>query len=237
MEFPAASPHVVAVGGTRLHLSTKGTWASETVWNGLGAGGGGCSTVFGAPSWQAALAGWSGVGCAGERAVADIAADADPYTGVAVADSLDPECEYGGQHWCTLGGTSLASPLIAAVFALAGGSHGVEYPAETLYANAPPEGGIAARRDRGLQRRMHPALTNPPACRAARSLQEAADCGEQAICLSGSGYDGPTGLGSPDGIAAFKPSGRRRGRKPQGRRRRKAKRRRTAVLGRRLTAR
>ena len=36
-------------------------------------------------------------------------------------------------HWCTIGGTSLASPLIAAVFALAGGAHGVAYPAQTLY--------------------------------------------------------------------------------------------------------
>ncbi len=39
-------------------------------------------------------------------------------------------------HWCTIGGTSLASPLIASVFALAGGAQGVEYPARTLYENA-----------------------------------------------------------------------------------------------------
>ena len=72
-----------------------------------------------------------------------MSADADPYTGVAVSDSTSPECETSyteGKtkhvlHWCTLGGTSLASPLIASVFALAGGAGGVSYPASTLYAN------------------------------------------------------------------------------------------------------
>ena len=140
VEYPASSPHVVAVGGTRLSLTGAGAWSSESVWNGDGAGGGGCSTIFKAPSWQRALSDWSAVGCAGKRAVADVAADADPYTGVAVEDSTSPACEYtyAGhvQHWCTLGGTSLSSPLIAAVFALAGGSGGVDYAASSLYANA-----------------------------------------------------------------------------------------------------
>ena len=83
-------------------------------------------------------------GAPGTRAVADISADADPYTGVAVSDSTSAECETSyteGKtkhvlHWCTLGGTSLASPIVASVFALAGGSGGVSYPASTLYANA-----------------------------------------------------------------------------------------------------
>ena len=70
---------------------------------------------------------WSGVGCGAKRAVADVSADADPYTGLAVHDT-SPECEYQYEeakvkhvlYWCTIGGTSVASPLIASVFALAG---------------------------------------------------------------------------------------------------------------------
>src|SRR5579871_2915127 len=50
-QYPASSPHVVSVGGTRLSWNVFGEWLSETVWNGLGAGGGGCSEVFQAPLW------------------------------------------------------------------------------------------------------------------------------------------------------------------------------------------
>jgi hypothetical protein len=141
--YPASSPNVVAVGGTRLELNEEATARqSETVWNdggqaegvleGAGASGGGCSEVFTAPSWQKAVPDWSFVGCAADRAVADISADADPYTGVAVYDSTETEGEKG---WAMIGGTSVASPIIAAAFALAGGAQGVEYPARTLYEN------------------------------------------------------------------------------------------------------
>jgi subtilase family serine protease len=81
-DYPASSPHVVAVGGTHLSL-TAGAWQEETVWNGAGAGagGGGCATKLTAPAWQQSLADWSSVGCGSRRAVADVSADADPYSG------------------------------------------------------------------------------------------------------------------------------------------------------------
>ncbi len=84
-DYPASSPHVVAVGGTRLQgpLGPGGTWAGETVWNGDGAGGGGCSVELAAPLWQQSTSDWESVGCGEHRAVADVSADADPYTGVA----------------------------------------------------------------------------------------------------------------------------------------------------------
>ena len=76
--YPASSPHVIAVGGTRLTLSAAKTWESETVWNdggssggkleGSGADGGGCSGRFGAPAWQLALPNWAAVGCGAMRA-------------------------------------------------------------------------------------------------------------------------------------------------------------------------
>jgi hypothetical protein len=213
VNFPSSSPHVVAVGGTRLTLGTGGTWSSEAVWNGDHATGGGCSTVFTAQPWQQSLSDWSAVGCSTKRAVADVSADADPYTGVAVHDT-SPECEYVYEeakvkhvlNWCTIGGTSLSSPVIASVFALAGGANGVAYPASTLYS-----------RDLSAPESLHDvtsgsngACSKPflegglSACTATEEAE--ASCSSRAICLSRSGYDGPTGLGTPNGIAAFSTS-------------------------------
>ena len=79
--YPAASPHVVAVGGTRLTLGAESKWSNETVWNGSGASGGGCSVQFTAPAWQQSLSNWSSIGCSNKRVVADVAADADPHSG------------------------------------------------------------------------------------------------------------------------------------------------------------
>ena len=142
---------MVAVGGTKLTLSEAGARQSETVWNedpdpsggNEGAAGGGCSEQFAAPLWQREVPDWASVGCGtglSKRAVADVAADADPYTGVAVYDSVPYEEEAGRKHtkmlnWVPIGGTSVASPIVASMFALAGGSHGVEYPAQTLYSH------------------------------------------------------------------------------------------------------
>ena len=215
VEFPAASPHVVAVGGTRLKLGPGSIWEGETVWNGDGAGGGGCSTIFPAPSWQLSLPDWSSVGCSTARAVADVSADADPYTGVAVSDSTSPECETSyteGKtkhvlHWCTLGGTSLASPLIASVFALAGGAGGVSYPASTLYANVaatPKDLHDVTSGSNGACAQPFNGSTGVSGCTVE---EEAADCASHLICLAATGYDGPTGLGTPDGLAAFEASG------------------------------
>jgi len=211
-DYPAASPHVVAVGGTRLQgpLGPGETWAGETVWNGDGAGGGGCSVRLTAPPWQQSTSGWESVGCGKHRAVADISADADPYTGVAVYDS-GFECEYEPHvviHWCPIGGTSLASPLIASVFALAGGANGVAYPAQTLYENETED--PATLHD--VVSGSNGECTKPfneegldGGTSGCTVSEEAAQCSGQPICTAGPGYDGPTGVGTPDGITAFKP--------------------------------
>jgi hypothetical protein len=222
-DYPASSPHVVAVGGTRL-LQSHGTWEGETVWNdggqntkgeieGAGAGGSGCSVELAAPIWQRSTSDWESVGCGEHRAVADISADADPYTGIAMYDST-AECEYeeGGKTlkgpWCTIGGTSLASPLVASVFALAGGSHGVEYPAQTLYEN------LAASPSS-----LHDVLTGSNGeclkpfepnnglsrCTPEEEAISSKCSAPELICLAGPGYDGPSGVGTPNGIVAFQP--------------------------------
>jgi len=212
--FPASSPSVVAVGGTRLSLEPNSTWAGETVWNGDGAGGGGCSAVFEAQPWQQKVSDWSSVECGDKRAVADVAADADPYTGVAVRDS-SPSCqttyEEGGKEehlpgWCTIGGTSLASPIIASVYALAGGAGETPYPARTLYESQKQSPGSlhdVVEGSNGECGKPFEIETGLSGCTA--SEEAAASCSSHLICLAGTGYDGPSGVGTPNGIAAFQP--------------------------------
>ena len=85
------------------------------MWSGSGSG---CSAYATAQPWQTSDPKWSLTGCGTKRGIADVAADADPNTGASVYDTT----KYQGQSgWFTVGGTSLSAPLIAAVYALAGG--------------------------------------------------------------------------------------------------------------------
>jgi Subtilase family len=201
-DFPATSPDVVAVGGTHLLLDAhEGSWAEETVWNGDGATGGGCSNLFTAPSWQPS----SAVGCGSRRAVADVAADGDPYTGVAVYDSTPDPSENDETGWSTIGGTSVASPIIASAYALAGGAHGVAYPAETLYANllASPASLHDVTSGSNGECHIHYLSDGTSGCTIAA---EATQCSGDFICKATTGFDGPSGVGSPDGLGAFTPT-------------------------------
>lgn len=208
-DYPASSPHVVAVGGTKL-TQENGIRVRETAWNedpdpsgeNSGAGGGGCSAYFTAQEWQKAVPDWSQVGCGSKRAVADVAADGDPYTGVLVYDSAESE-----DSFIVIGGTSVASPIIAAAFALGGGAQGVAYPAQTLYSHL----GTAGLYDvlEGGNGRCHDVYSG--SCSGSMSPSSGLypfDCGSGVlICNTGPGYDGPTGVGTPYGICAFQPLG------------------------------
>ncbi|HET9163265.1 MAG TPA: IPT/TIG domain-containing protein [Solirubrobacterales bacterium] len=198
--YPASSPDVVAVGGTRLTVS-GGARSAERVWNdgstlgtSYGAGGGGCSEHPLAPEWQQDVAGWAQVGCGSKRAAADVAADADPYTGIAV---------YRDGSWSTVGGTSLASPIVAATYALAGGTGGLDYPARTLYSHL----GSAALFDvtEGSNGECAKAFDEVNGTAGCSTEEEEEDCAKQLICRADAGYDGPTGVGTPEGLAAFAP--------------------------------
>ena len=171
VEFPAASNHVVAVGGTSLARDSSARGWTESAWSGSGSG---CSSYFSKPSWQA------DPGCS-TRTVTDVAAVADPRTGVAVYDSYGST---GGANWYVFGGTSVASPIIASVFALAGNATSVDYPARLLYASAS-----------GLFDVTSGSNGN---CAAAKKLKRVA-----YLCTAGAGYDGPTGLGTPNGTGSF----------------------------------
>jgi subtilase family serine protease len=107
--YPSADPHVISVGGTTLTKS--GSTINETVWSG---GGGGCSLYETANTSQANFSEYAQTGCAGKRATPDLAAIADPTTGVYVFDTYPYQGKTG--IW-QVGGTSLASPVTAAMAA------------------------------------------------------------------------------------------------------------------------
>ena len=202
---------MVSVGGTRLE-DVAGTWTS-TVWNGEGIGqergatGGGCSEHYEAPYWQLELPDWSQVGCSGKRAVADISAVADPFTGVAIYDSTPDEA---GQppYWEPLGGTSVASPIIAAMFALAGGAgHEVDYPARTLYENAALKPASVTDVVSGSNGSCKKGGLEPGGLPRCSVVELGESCEGEAICVAGPQYDGPSGLGTPDGLGLFEPTG------------------------------
>jgi IPT/TIG domain len=172
--FPADSPDVVAVGGTTLADQSE-TWAS-TVW---AEGGSGCSQIFSAPSWQSALASFSATGCREGRSIADVAAIGNPNTGVDIYDST-PEAPGAPTGWAVYGGTSVSSPIIAAEFALAGGSRGVAFPAATLYSHL------------GEDEALYDVVSGSNG-----------SCAGASSCQAGVGYDGPSGVGSPIGLNAF----------------------------------
>lgn len=207
-DYPASSPHVISVGGTTLTLDASGAWQSESAWNSQGAGGSGCSGALQAPPWQLHVGDWAQVGCGQHRANADVAADADPTSGVNVYDSIPYPYEEAGKklstvlHWAPIGGTSVASPIIASMVALAGGAHGVAYPAQTLYSHlaSPLLHDVTAGGNGQCDAEY-------VSCEGSISPLSPLDCGASAwICNASAGYDGPTGVGTPNGIGAFKPN-------------------------------
>jgi kumamolisin len=113
VDFPASSPHVLACGGTTLEANGANI-VSETVWNETanneGATGGGVSTVFALPSWQANSNVPASSTSTGGRGVPDVAGDADPSTGYTI--------RVDGQTM-VIGGTSAVAPLWAGLIAVA----------------------------------------------------------------------------------------------------------------------
>jgi kumamolisin len=105
--WPAVSPNVIAVGGTTISRSkSTGNYISQSAWT---SGGGGPSKYEGRPSYQSSIS--NIVGSA--RGTPDVAAVADPKTGVWIYDSA-------GGGWMVVGGTSVASPVMAGITNLRG---------------------------------------------------------------------------------------------------------------------
>ena len=176
--WPQNLPWVTSVGGTSLFATnTAGTTFSQTAWSGAGSG---CETdlpaAIGQPTAVSAF-------CAGHRSASDISADADPATGPAVYDTYAP---FSGSplNWFVVGGTSASSPFIAGLYARGGHTSQVIGP-NTLY-TAPKKDFIDVKIGQ-----------NAPA-NACQSVSAPVQ-----LCQSGTGWDGPTGLGSPNGLGAF----------------------------------
>jgi hypothetical protein len=135
----------------------------------------GCSFYVNAPSWQAKDA--RAVGCGPKRANADIAAVASPGAIVHITGAGTP-----GGPWYVAEGTSLAAPVIAGAIGLAGSVGSRE--AQMLY-----------NRARTHPKDFHDIVSGRNGDSFCPSL----------ICKAGRGYDGPSGLGTPNGLAAFRP--------------------------------
>jgi Subtilase family len=175
-QWPASSRFVTAVGGTTLRPALTARGWTERAWSGAGSG---CSRYEPKPSWQ------HDAGCS-RRTIADVAAVADPATGLGVYDTYN-SCALallcntligsglakGLNGWAVIGGTSLSAPIIAAVYALAGNRKGAAY----AYSHRSALYDVVAG-------------TN-------------GTCGGMYLCTARPGYDGPTGLGTPMGLGAF----------------------------------
>src|SRR5262249_34496518 len=107
---------------------------------------------------------WQHDGGCNQRTVGDVAADADPNTGGGVRYN---------NNWYIFGGTSVASPIVSAVYALAGGS--VTYGSDPYHSNSLFDVSSGSN----------------------------GSCAGSYLCTGTVGYDGPTGLGTPNGVAAF----------------------------------
>ncbi len=160
---PAVFQSVVAVGGTVL--SKSGSTYHETVWNGAGAG---CSLIA-KPSWQ------KDPSCT-KRTITDVSA---------VAWQVAEYDTYGYSGWFTVGGTSVATPLNAAVFGLAGNASTQSDPSGFWKATQ-------ATRKANLN-----------------TITSGSDgsCGGKYLCTAGTHqyktYSGPAGWGTPDGIGLY----------------------------------
>jgi hypothetical protein len=172
VNYPSASQYVTAVGGTTLTKDTSVArgW-DETVWGSSAGGegtGSGCSQFEPKPSWQDVT-----TGCT-NRATADVSADANPASGLAIYDTS------GEGGWLQVGGTSLSSPLTAATYALAGTPKPGTYPDSYPYQDAHRSSDLF-------------------------DITSGANgtCAPKLLCTAGRGWDGPTGLGTPDGVHAY----------------------------------
>jgi subtilase family serine protease len=125
VSYPATDPSVISVGGVNSPLDDSGRltgpltgWglatqlASIDAGEGAGGSGGGCSAYFAIPAYESGVT----LPCSGKRPQPDVALDADTNTGVAV--DIDADSTLGGRLIVPIGGTSVSSPEMAAMWAL-----------------------------------------------------------------------------------------------------------------------
>jgi len=167
--YPAYSPNVVAVGGTTIQLGPGAAYGGETGWSGSGGGSSGSSTgtpIEPEPAYQ------QSVQNSGARQIPDVSMDADPASGVPVRDSYD----FGAAApWAKFGGTSLATPMWAALVAIAD----------------------QGRASAGMSSLDGPTQTLPILYSLPQADFHDITSGSNGDFSAGPGYDQVTGLGSP----------------------------------------
>ncbi|WP_369394638.1 S8 family serine peptidase [Streptomyces sp. CG1] len=160
-QYPAASPYVTAVGGTTLTRAYGRRGFAESAWNGTGCG---CSLFEPKPAFQHDTI------CPNSRAIADVSAVADIATGPAVyTTSPTPN---GATGWVVAGGTSVSTPLVAGMYALADNPAPGPFPNSYPYARPQDFFDITT--------------------------------GSAGAFSAMPGYDTPTGIGTPNGIAGLR---------------------------------
>jgi len=182
VDSPSGDPYVVGVGGTNLVTGSGGTYSSESAWScttctqrsATGSGtGGGFSSYFAKPTYQ------TGTGVpAGNRTVPDVAADADPASGYSVYCTTAAAGCSPTSGWTAFGGTSAAAPLWSALAADTN-----QYLASL---SKPGLGNVNAT----LYSLFNTAQTYP--------AYHDVTSGNNLHYNSGTGYDLPTGIGTPD---------------------------------------
>ena len=114
--FPASAPFATAVGGTSLQVDDNGEYKSETVWNSIGASGGGVSQYFAEPAYQRSLKLTLQGKLWGHRGLPDVALNADPNTPVWVYFGFYADPSFAG-FYPVGSGTSAATPQWAGIIA------------------------------------------------------------------------------------------------------------------------
>ncbi|MGI0068645.1 MAG: fibronectin type III domain-containing protein, partial [Nitrosopumilaceae archaeon] len=175
VEWPAAAPYVISVGGTTLNLDSSGNWLSESTWSGSG---GGLSSYESKPSYQ------NNFVSGNQRAVPDVSYDGNPNTGVYVYDSVPINGQSG---WWIVGGTSAGSPQWAGISAIVN-SQGAKL-ASASFGTSNALYGAATGAQSNPQ--TNPYLTNYHDITTGSN----GNCG--SLCNAALGYDEVTGLGSP----------------------------------------
>jgi subtilase family serine protease len=172
VNYPAASPYVIGVGGTSLTLDASGNYLSEAAWSGSG---GGLSRYENEPLAQEQFA--IPDDSRGSRGVPDVSYNANPGTGYAIYDSIGIN---GASGWFQVGGTSAGAPQWAALVAIANSQRAAARKANLTSANGTVYS--VAKTNLGANFRAVTAGTN-------------GSCG--VICDALAGYDYVTGLGTP----------------------------------------
>lgn len=207
--YPASSQFVTSVGGTFLDQNSSGNWTS-TVWNDNGAGTGainsnyddvagatasGCSAGEPQPSWGPDSSDSTSSSLCANRTQNDVSAVADAPYGTDIYDPADctPNNSVGNGN-CDIYGTSVAAPIITAMYALAGTPKTNTYPASYLYKD--PSGLTPVTSGSDVP------SGSPLKCESNRLyLCNAAD----SLTSPYNGYNGPAGLGTPNGnLSPFK---------------------------------